>query len=150
MSSSWLGRTLGLLAIVATFGLSPLAEAGHNAISGRVLDRNGKPVERAIVTLAPGNVQLITDTEGRFLIDYLRDDAGTRVKLARKANYQLEVFKPGFRTEAMQFYYKAGALAIDDMTLAEDSIQVTDDAQNLDPGLFSDRTQSSGATYEGQ
>jgi len=72
------------------------------------------------------------------------------VKLARKVDYQLEVFKPGFHTEAKTFFYKNGSLWMEDMTLKEDSIAVDDDDSQLDPGLFSDRTQSSGATYEGQ
>ena len=130
--------------------LPSVALAGRNSISGRVLDRNGNPVERAIITLAPGNVELITDADGRFFIDYLRDPAGERVKLAKKANYALEIFKPGFHTESAQFYYKKGAFIVEDKVLSEDSIVVQDDGTALDPSLFSDSTQSSGATYEGQ
>ena len=46
--------------------------AGH-FITGQVIDRNGQPVNRAVISLAPGNVKLVTDREGMFLIDYLRD-----------------------------------------------------------------------------
>ena len=140
-------RALFLLLVA----LAPsVAEAGKNSISGRVLDRNGQPVERAIITLAPGNVELITDADGTFWIDYLRDSAGERVKLAKKANYALEVFKPGFHTASVQFYYKKGAFVVEDQVLKEDSIVVEDDGSTIDPGLFADPTQSSGATYEGQ
>lgn len=137
------------LALGALSWASP-AHAAKNYIAGQVLDRNGAPVERAIVTLEPGNVQLITDGQGKFLIDYARDGGGQRVKLATKVDYKLEVFKPGFHTEALNFFYKHGAIAVDQITLKEDTIKVEDDGENLDPGLFSDRSQSSGATYEGQ
>jgi hypothetical protein len=136
--------------IALAVALAMPAEASRNYISGQVIDRNGKPVERAIVTLAPGNVQLVTDSEGKFLIDYLRDDAGQRMRLARKVDYQLEVFKPGYHTESLPVHYKRGAVAVDPFTLKEDTIEVTDDDKNIDPGLFSDRSQSGGATYEGQ
>ena len=63
--------------LVAALLLSPAsAEAGRNQIGGQILDRNGEPVNRAIVSLVPGNVQLMTDREGNFLIDYLRDEDG--------------------------------------------------------------------------
>jgi hypothetical protein len=101
------------------------AHAAKNYIQGQVLDRNGQPVERAIVTLAPGNVQLITDGEGKFLIDYARDDAGQRVRLATKVDYQLEVFKPGFHTEAKKFFYKHGAIQVDEITLNEDGLKTS-------------------------
>ena len=126
------------------------ALAARNQISGQVLDRNGKPVNRAIITLAPGNVQMITDEEGKFTIDYLRTDAGERMKLTRKVDYDLEVFKPGFHVEKRNFFYKSGPVAVAPITLAEETVVVTPDAENIDPGLFSDKTHGSGATYEGQ
>lgn len=127
-----------------------VAHAGRNAISGQVLDRNGDPVERAIVALEPGNVQLVTDGEGRFYIDYARDTAGQRVRLATKVDVEIEIFKPGFHTEEVTFYYKRGLIEVEEITLKEETLRVEGDDQNLDPGLFSDRSQSSGATYEGQ
>lgn len=141
-----------LVACVLVFGLavSPPAEAGKAGISGQVLDRNGEPVARAVVTLAPGNVQLITDASGKFLIDYVRDAEGQRAKLTKKVDYVLEVFKPGFNLEKRKFFYKSGVVIVDAITLAEDTIKVEGDGENIDPGLFSDRTHSSGATYEGQ
>ena len=138
--------TLALLALL----VAPAAHAGRHSIAGQVLDRNGEPVERAIITLAPGNVQLITDAEGRFLIDYLPDQDGERIRLLKKVEYDLEIFKPGFHTEKQSFYYKRGSVALDTITLAEETIEVADDGQNLDPGLFTDRTHAAGATYEGQ
>ena len=41
----------------------------------------GEPLPRAVVSLVPGNVELVTDRDGRFVIDYLRDQSGERVKL---------------------------------------------------------------------
>ena len=143
---------LGLTASVLVFGLAVAAPAyaGKAGITGQVLDRNGEPVARAVVTLAPGNVQLITDADGKFLIDYVRDTEGQRAKLTRKVDYVLEVFKPGFNLEKRKFFYKTGLVVVDAITLAEDTIKVDGDGENIDPGLFSDRTHSSGATYEGQ
>ncbi len=141
-------KTILLALCAAAFASS--AFAGKNAIEGQVLDRNGEPVVRAVVTLKPGNVQLVTDAQGKFLIDYARDSSGARVRMPTKVDVELEVFKPGFHTHDLQFFYKRGAIEVEQITLKEDTIEVEDDAQNLDPGLFSDRSQSSGATYEGQ
>lgn len=141
-------KTVLLAMFAMVFGSD--AFAGKNAIEGQVFDRNGEPVVRAVVTLTPGNVQLVTDVQGKFLIDYARDEAGERVRMPTKVDVELEVFKPGFHTHDVHFFYKRGAVQVEQITLSEDTIEVEDDAQNLDPGLFSDRSQSSGATYEGQ
>lgn len=121
-----------------------------NFISGVIQDRNGAPLDRAIITLSPGNVQLVTDREGRFLIDYLRDDAGERTKLAKKTDYQLEVFKPGYHVTTHNFFYKSGALELESFTMTEETIQIRDEGENLDPELYSDPSTNVGATYEGQ
>jgi hypothetical protein len=137
---------------VLVFGLlaSSPALAARNSISGQVLDRNGKPVERAVVTLNPGNVQLVTDAEGRFLIDYLRDESGERTRVQAKVEYDLEVFKAGYHIETVHLTYKRGAILVDAVTLLEDTIEVRDEGENLDPTEFSTQTQAGGATYEGQ
>lgn len=145
--TSLLGRAM---LIAAMLSLAPPAFAGRHSIAGQVLDRNGQPVERAIITLSPGNVQLVTDAEGRFLIDYVRDDAGERAKLLKKTDYTVEVFKPGYHIEKISFFYKRGPVAVDPIELTEETIKVDDDGANIDPGLFTDRTHGSGATYEGQ
>lgn len=139
-------RTLvSLLALLA----APTALAG-GAISGAVQDRNGDPVDRVIISLTPGNVQLVTDREGRFLIDYLRDEDGERIHLAKRTDYQLEVFKPGFHTQTLNFYYPKKELVLDTVTLVEETIEIQDHGENIDPALYSDQTSESGATYEGQ
>jgi hypothetical protein len=132
------------------FAAFPESAEARNAIAGRVVDRNGKPLERAIVTLAPGSIQLVTDAEGRFLIDYIRDEDGVRRKLKKKTEYKLEAFKPGYHLEARKFFYTRGPVEIDNLTLREDSLNVTDDGADLDSTLLGDPTQSTGATYEGQ
>lgn len=138
-----------LLVLVTGMALAGPALA-RNAISGEVRDRNGAPLDRVVITLKPGNVQLVTDREGRFLVDYLRDDEGERAKLAKKTDYAIEIFKPGFHVEKRTFFYKSGELVLDPFTMVEETIAVRDDGQNLDPEIYSTGTTNTGATYEGQ
>ena len=126
------------------------AQAGRHSIQGQVLDRNGVAVNQAIITLKPGNVQLVSDAEGRFLIDYLRDENGERTKLDKRTNYVVEIFKPGFHIKTRDFYFKRGAVLLEHLTLLEETLRVKDDERNLDPEIFHDPTHSSGANYEGQ
>lgn len=126
------------------------ALAGKHYIVGQVTDRNGEPVDRAVVTLDPGNVQLVTDREGRFLVDYLRDEDGQRVKLAKKTAYVVEIFKPGFHLKTVSVTYKKGVVEMEPLTLVEETIEIADDGAELDPDLYENATHSSGANYEGQ
>ena len=126
------------------------AFAASHVIGGRVVDRNGEPLSRVVVSLAPGNVELVTDRDGRFLIDYLRDEQGERIKLGKKTEYTLEVFKPGFHTFQVPVSYRRGELEVETVTMIEETIDVRDFPENLDPALYSKATQSAGATYEGQ
>jgi hypothetical protein len=150
---------------------SPAHAAGH-LISGQVLDRNGKPVARAIVSLTPGpegcpdgkaaaavepaaddkscTVELVTDREGRYAIDYLRDHTGEKMKLATKTDYNLEVFKVGYHTFTVGLPFRRGLLEVEPVTMIEETISVANFPENLDPALYTKATQSSGATYEGQ
>lgn len=126
------------------------AQASRHQITGQVLDRNAEPVDRAIVSLSPGNVQMVTDREGRFLIDYLRDEDGRRIRLGKKREYTLEVFKPGYHIEQRMFFYKRGSLQMDNIAMKPETIRVEDMGEDLDPELYTDETHSGGATYEGQ
>lgn len=130
--------------------LSANAHAGRHAITGQVLDRNGEPVDRAIISLSPGNVEMVTDREGKFLIDYLRDNEGQRVNLLKRQQYDLEVFKVGFHVETRSFLYKRGPALIEIITLTEDTIAIQDDGKDLTESLESKPTHSAGANYEGQ
>jgi hypothetical protein len=133
--------------------LLPLLLVGcttHHAIMGQVLDRNGKPVSRTNVTLAPGNVEIITDDDGRFTIDYLRDAEGTRIRLARRSEYSVEYFKVGYHVQKTSFYFKNGELQLDPVTLAEDTVRVSSSSTDFDPASFGDRGQEAGGSYEGE
>ena len=130
------------------FTLSALA--GNNSISGVVQDRNGNPVDQAIVALKPGNVELVTDRDGKFFIDYLRNDEGSRVKLKSKREFSLEVFKVGFHTETRTFFYRRGPTALETIQLVEETIRIHDDNADLSETLDAKPTHSAGANYEGQ
>jgi hypothetical protein len=139
----------GWFALCAAIGTTDTAHAAGQGIGGRVVDRNGEPVSRAIVSLSPGNVELVTDRDGRFIIDYLRDASGERTKLGKKTDYKLEVFKPGYHSFTLAVPYRRGELELEEVTMVEETIDVQDFPENLDPALYSQTTQSSGATYEG-
>lgn len=136
---------MSLLALLAASALG-----ARPSIAGRVVDRNGEPVSRAIVSLSPGNVELVTDRDGRFLVDYLRDEAGVRVRMRRKTEYTLTVFKPGYHDFSVTVAYRRGAHEIETVTMIEETIAVEDFPENLDPALYRRPAQSAGATYEGQ
>jgi hypothetical protein len=125
------------------------AHAGRHSIQSTVLTRNGEPVGRARITLSPGNVELVTDREGRFLIDYLRDEQGERIKLDKKTDYALEVFKVGYHPQTTSFYFKRGELVLPEIVLVEKTIQVDDVPVNIDPDTEVP-THAAGAAYEGQ
>ena len=144
---------LTILALVALLA-SPAFAAKHY-IAGRVIDRNGDPVDKAVITLRPQvdkdlEVQLVTDREGRFLVDYLRSADGERAKLAKRVAYELEVYKPGFHVRTVKVDYRKGELQVDTVMMTEDTIVVHDDDVQLDPDAYEQQTHSAGANYEGQ
>ena len=124
--------------------------AAKHAITGQVLDRNGQPVPRAIVSLEPGGVEMVTDREGSYTIDYLRDPEGRRIPLARRTDYTLEVLKPGFHPSKEDVHFKRGVLNLEPVTLLEDTIEVGPSEGDLDPGRYRDRAHSDGSNYEGE
>ncbi len=124
--------------------------ASKRAIYGTVVDRNGEPMDRVIVSLDPGGVELITDSEGHFVIDYLRDDEGERIKLDKKTEYTLEAFRTGYHVQRTDFYFKRGELILDPVTMKEDTIQLRASDDDIDPARFPDRTHSAGSNYEGE
>ena len=140
-----LARTSLLLAGALLAACNP-----HHAINGSIVDRNGEPLERVVVGLEPGNVELVTDENGRFTIDYLRNETGERVRLTRRTEYQLSAFKPGFHDASTSLYFKRGELYVEPLTMTEDTIRVEAGSENLDPGLYPDRAQNNGAAYEGE
>lgn len=131
------------------------ALASKHFITGQVVDRNGQPVDKALITLRPDtdkdlDVQLVTDREGRFLVDYLRNAEGERTRLARRVDYDIEIFKPGYHTQTTRVSYRKRDMEIPRVTLVEDTIVVRDDDEVIDPEAYDQRTHSSGASYEGQ
>ena len=124
--------------------------AGKRLITGQVVDRNGQPMDRVIVSLDPGGVEMITDSAGAFTIDYLRDEEGERVKLDKKTDYTLEVFRTGYHVERLDFYFKRGELILEPLTMKEDTIQLRPSQDVIDPELFPDRTHSAGSNFEGE
>lgn len=138
-----------VLLLLLTAATAAPAHAGRHSIAASVVTRNGTPVGRAIIKLSPGNVELVTDREGRFLIDYLRDDEGERVRLGKKTDYALDVFKVGFHAQQATFYYKKGEVVLPDIVLVEETIEVEDAPENIDPASEA-TTHAAGANYEGQ
>lgn len=134
------------LALVAT----TLSACGPHLIKGQIIDRNGQPVARAIVGLQPGNVEIVTDGEGQFMVDYLRDETGERVKLKKRRDYEIEIFKPGFHVLSQAIYYKRGELLMEPMVLKVDSIRVIGNDEIYDPSDHRDRTHSAGQSLEGE
>ncbi|MCB9746647.1 MAG: carboxypeptidase regulatory-like domain-containing protein [Alphaproteobacteria bacterium] len=133
--------------------LLPLALLGgcaHHAISGQVIDRNGDPVARAIVSVQPGDVQLVTDPEGRFMFDYLRDEDGERTRLDKRTTYEVEAFKAGYHVATVPVEYTRGELQLELITLTEETIRVEGEDTRFDPADFPDRSHSGGGSYEGE
>jgi len=122
----------------------------HHAIMGNVTDRNGDPLDRVIITLDPGNVQLVTDQAGYYEIDYLRDEAGERVKMQKRTIYTVEAFKPGYHPVETSLEYKRGEFLLEPLELKEDTIRLVGADQDIDPDEHPDRTHSSGGSYEGE
>lgn len=129
--------------------LLSLGGCAHAAIIGTVVDRNGAPVPRASVTMAPGDVNLVTDDQGRFEIEYVHDDE-RRVRVQGHRDYTVEVFKPGFHVLTKDFFYGRGAFDFGQVELVEDTIEVRQMELELDAALFANPTHAAGANYEGQ
>lgn len=127
-----------------------IACASHRAITGSVLDRNGDPIERAIVSVHPGGVEIVTDENGRYVIDYLRTTDGDRTDLRKKTEYQLEAFLPGYHITRASLSYRRGKVEADPITLVPDTVRMSESDADLDPSLYPDRSQSAGSTYEGE
>ena len=50
----------------------------------------------------------------------------------------------------MKLFYKKGEITMEPVTLTEDSIEIQDLGDNLDPAVYEQATHSAGANYEGQ
>jgi hypothetical protein len=126
------------------------ADAATHALYGRVVDRNGEPLARVNVAVTPGNVEIITDETGRFRIDYLRDEKGERIRLARRTAYAFTFFKVGYHEARTNVEYKRGELELATVTLKEDTLELSASTDNLDPAVTTARDAASGGSYEGE
>lgn len=140
---------LGALAVLALVFPST-AWANKHAVTGTVLDRNGEPLERVNVTVFPGNVEIITDETGKFLVDYLRDEEGNRTRMQKRTEYSVTFFKLGYHEEKVTFFYKRGEHVLDAVTLKEETIKVDPSSDNIDPAGVTNRQQDAGGSYEGE
>jgi len=137
-------KALWLLAALGVAGCA------HNRITGTVVDRNGAPVAGAVVGLTPGHVEVVTDAEGRWAIDYLRTEAGDRVRLSPRTGYAIEVFRVGYHVAGGRLDYRRGEAEAGPITLVEDTIRVATPEDDIDPGRAGARPEASGAAYEGE
>jgi hypothetical protein len=129
---------------------APAASAAKHQIAGKVVDQNGKSVTNVVVSVEPGNLQIATGADGAFLVDYLRDEGGERVKVTRKTDYAFEFFKAGFHTVQIKVRFVKGTVTMDPVALVPVALDVVDLGGNIDPALYDQSKAAEGATYEGQ
>lgn len=140
-------RALPLAALLLAPGV---AWAKKPAIFGSVVDRNGDSIAMVNVSMRPGEVEIVSDAKGEFMIDYWRDEEGNRIKFQKRTEYTIEYFKVGYHPEKQTFYFKRGELFLEPVVLKEETIGVKASSDNIDPGLYPDRAQSGGGSYEGE
>ena len=142
--------------VAVAVGCPAAATAATHSITATVVDRNGQGLGRTRVLLTPKDddeqrsVELVTDRAGAFLVDYLRDGAGERTKLAKKCEYSIEVYKPGYHVYQSSFSFRRGELTLDAIVLVEETIEVEDLPEDIAPSIDPEQTHAAGATYEGQ
>ncbi len=139
-----------LLRAALAFALLTQPAWAKAAIHGTVQDRNGQPMPRVNVRVVPGNIEIVTDDEGQFTIDYLRDAEGKRQRLAKRTLYTFEVYKLGFQLAKMDLDYKQGEVSIEPLTLTPDTITVRASTTNMDPASAPDTDPAGGGSYEGE
>jgi hypothetical protein len=139
-----------LIAVVLGLAIIGTAQAKGRAIEGQVVDRNGQGLGMVSVSLAPGNVEIVTEPDGSFRIDYLRDARGERIKIGRRTEYQVVLFRVGWHEQQLAVSYRRGELSLAPITLQEDIIRVENSDENIDPGSHTDPAQNAGGSYEGE
>jgi len=147
------GLQRGWLVVVGLAAAAP-AFGGGSAIGGSVVDRNGVPLGRVMVKLATpdaGEVEVVTDPNGLWRVEYLRDEQGEHIKLGKKTTYTLELFKVGYHLQSMPVEYKRGALDLPEVRLVPDSIAMGEkDHDNLDASIAGTSGGGETDTKEGQ
>ncbi len=151
MSTPTFWRASCRVVVIAMLSVGVAAPAlAKAAIHGEVKDRNGEPMARVNVRVIPGNVEIVTDDEGKFTIDYLRDEEGNRVRLTRRTTYTFEVYKLGFQLAKADLDYKSGDVTIESVTLTPDTITVRASPTDLDPAIGTQTDAQGGGSYEGE
>lgn len=139
-----------LLVGVLVAALSSQSAWAKPAIHGQVQDRNGEPMARVNVRVVPGNVEIVTDDEGRFTIDYLRDEEGNRERLSNRTTYTFEVYKLGFQLAKLDLEYTRGEVELEPVTLSPDTITVRPSSTDIDSANMPDNDAQGGGSYEGE
>lgn len=142
-------RPLRRLASLALL-LGSHAAYAKAAIHGTVTDRNGEPMSHVNVRVSPGNLEIVTDDDGAFTVDYLRDEAGERTHLARRTTYTFEMYKLGFQLAKADLEYKSGEVQLEPVTLSPDTITVRASATDMDPANGTETDPQGGGSYEGE
>lgn len=139
-----------LLVGVLVAALSSQTAWAKPAIHGQVQDRKGEPMARVNVRVVPGNVEIVTDDEGRFTIDYLRDEEGNRERLSNRTTYTFEVYKLGFQLAKLDLEYTRGEVQLEPVTLSPDTITVRPSSTDIDSANMPDNDAQGGGSYEGE
>ena len=135
-------RRAAMIAICGSLMLPAVASAKKGAILGQVTDRNGDAMVGATVELVDRFATVLTDSEGRFRIDYMRQADGKQVKLAKTTTYVLLVTLPGFHDVTGQIEYKRGEFEVQPVTMIPETVEV----QDIRVPLWTDISSPSGRT----
>lgn len=112
---------------------------------GRVVDRNDKPLSRVSITIAPGEVERISNRWGEYEVDYLFSAEGERMSLGKNKDYAISAFKAGYREAVQVVRFSGGTLEVPTITLVEDTIRMSDDDDEiLIPGTLNSGEESGG------
>jgi hypothetical protein len=156
---------LALLSACETVSGARRGTAEPNALSGLVLDPEGKPVAFARVSVQPigaavsdgsGDVVVpdgsrglaVTTEAGRWVVDRLSDGAGAEIPVPSAWHFEVTVYKPGFHLWKDAILFDRGAQAVD-VTLYPDTIEVQD-AGNLVDTTLGDTNTGTGVLRQGE
>lgn len=89
-----------LLVVAASVFVMPVHAVGHFVVTGRVMDRDGEPIQGATVEGQSSGLVATTDVDGRYRLDYLVPQSEYLVAAApgrdpsTKSSYGLTQFEP--------------------------------------------------------
>lgn len=99
---------------------------------GRVVDRYDKPIMRAIVGMAPGSSERISNKWGEFEFVYGINGEGERQPLRLGHDYTISAWKPGYHETTQIVRFEGGPQEVPTITLVEDIIQLRFDSSDLE------------------